>query len=112
MELGAIPLTAVTKWNSAEVKRSIVPVVSNKSGDAAVFFVSSLNRFSFDLGPGRQNSMDLCKVAAMGHSFGGATVIESLSKEVKFKYETSKKILLCYNLPEDFDNLTSDVIFF
>lgn len=35
--------------------------------------------------------MDLCKVAAMGHSFGGATVIESLSKEVKFKYETSPK---------------------
>lgn len=32
-----------------------------------------------------QNSMDLCKVAAMGHSFGGATVIESLNKEVKFK---------------------------
>lgn len=49
------------------------------------FFSYSLNRFSSGLG--WQNSMDLCKVAAMGHSFGGATVIESLSKEVKFKYE-------------------------
>lgn len=32
-----------------------------------------------------ENSMDLCRIAAMGHSFGGATVIESLCKEVKFK---------------------------
>ncbi|XP_034555320.1 platelet-activating factor acetylhydrolase [Notolabrus celidotus] len=32
-----------------------------------------------------ENSMDLCKIAVMGHSFGGATVIESLCKEVKFK---------------------------
>lgn len=52
-------------------------------------FFNSLNRFSFHLGLGCQNSMDLCKVAAMGHSFGGATVIESLNKEVKFKYEIS-----------------------
>lgn len=36
-----------------------------------------------------QNSMDLCRIAAMGHSFGGATVIETLCKEVKFKYEIS-----------------------
>ncbi|XP_074540677.1 platelet-activating factor acetylhydrolase [Halichoeres trimaculatus] len=32
-----------------------------------------------------ENSMDLCKIAVMGHSFGGATVIEALCKEVKFK---------------------------
>lgn len=32
-----------------------------------------------------QNSMDLCRIAVMGHSFGGATVIETLCKEVKFK---------------------------
>uniref|UniRef100_A0A3P9GZM2 Platelet-activating factor acetylhydrolase n=1 Tax=Oryzias latipes TaxID=8090 RepID=A0A3P9GZM2_ORYLA len=32
-----------------------------------------------------ENSMDLCRIAVMGHSFGGATVIESLCKEVKFK---------------------------
>nr|XP_020443828.1 platelet-activating factor acetylhydrolase isoform X1 [Monopterus albus] len=32
-----------------------------------------------------QNSMDLCRIAVMGHSFGGATAIEVLCKEVKFK---------------------------
>uniref|UniRef100_A0A671VJ45 Platelet-activating factor acetylhydrolase n=1 Tax=Sparus aurata TaxID=8175 RepID=A0A671VJ45_SPAAU len=32
-----------------------------------------------------ENSMDLCRIAAMGHSFGGATVVEALCKEVKFK---------------------------
>ncbi|XP_060947628.1 platelet-activating factor acetylhydrolase isoform X1 [Limanda limanda] len=32
-----------------------------------------------------ENSMDLCRIAAIGHSFGGATVIETLCKEVKFK---------------------------
>ncbi|XP_012676454.1 platelet-activating factor acetylhydrolase [Clupea harengus] len=32
-----------------------------------------------------EDSMDLCKIAIMGHSFGGATVIEGLCKEVKFK---------------------------
>uniref|UniRef100_A0A8C4GXT0 Platelet-activating factor acetylhydrolase n=1 Tax=Dicentrarchus labrax TaxID=13489 RepID=A0A8C4GXT0_DICLA len=32
-----------------------------------------------------ENSMDLCRIAAVGHSFGGATVIEALCKEVKFK---------------------------
>uniref|UniRef100_A0A671QV16 Platelet-activating factor acetylhydrolase n=1 Tax=Sinocyclocheilus anshuiensis TaxID=1608454 RepID=A0A671QV16_9TELE len=32
-----------------------------------------------------QNSMDLCRIAIMGHSFGGATVIECLCKDVKFK---------------------------
>ncbi|XP_070706040.1 platelet-activating factor acetylhydrolase isoform X2 [Pempheris klunzingeri] len=32
-----------------------------------------------------ENSMDLCRIAAVGHSFGGATVVEALCKEVKFK---------------------------
>ncbi|XP_062267152.1 platelet-activating factor acetylhydrolase isoform X1 [Platichthys flesus] len=32
-----------------------------------------------------ENSMDLCRIAAVGHSFGGATVIETLCKDVKFK---------------------------
>uniref|UniRef100_A0A667XQY1 Platelet-activating factor acetylhydrolase n=1 Tax=Myripristis murdjan TaxID=586833 RepID=A0A667XQY1_9TELE len=32
-----------------------------------------------------ENSMDLCRIAVIGHSFGGATVIEALCKEVKFK---------------------------
>ncbi|XP_048858244.1 platelet-activating factor acetylhydrolase isoform X2 [Brienomyrus brachyistius] len=32
-----------------------------------------------------KNSVDLCKTAIMGHSFGGATVIETLSKEPTFK---------------------------
>uniref|UniRef100_H3CWG5 Platelet-activating factor acetylhydrolase n=1 Tax=Tetraodon nigroviridis TaxID=99883 RepID=H3CWG5_TETNG len=32
-----------------------------------------------------ENSMDLCRIAIMGHSFGGATVVKALSKEQKFK---------------------------
>ncbi|XP_047430396.1 platelet-activating factor acetylhydrolase [Mugil cephalus] len=32
-----------------------------------------------------ENSMDLCRIAVVGHSFGGATAIEALCKEVKFK---------------------------
>lgn len=39
--------------------------------------------------PAFQNSMDLCRIAIMGHSFGGATVIECLCKDVKFKYVLS-----------------------
>ncbi|XP_059837817.1 platelet-activating factor acetylhydrolase isoform X1 [Hypanus sabinus] len=31
-----------------------------------------------------KDCLDLCKVAIMGHSFGGATVVESLSKELRF----------------------------
>ncbi|XP_053737385.1 platelet-activating factor acetylhydrolase [Synchiropus splendidus] len=32
-----------------------------------------------------ENSMDLSKVSVMGHSFGGATVIQALSQDDKFK---------------------------
>ncbi|MGH0135258.1 UNVERIFIED_CONTAM: hypothetical protein FKN15_056083 [Acipenser sinensis] len=32
-----------------------------------------------------RDSMDLCRTAIMGHSFGGATVIQSLCRETKFK---------------------------
>ncbi|XP_063173681.1 platelet-activating factor acetylhydrolase isoform X3 [Candoia aspera] len=33
----------------------------------------------------KQDSIDLQKIAAMGHSFGAATVIETLSKDARFK---------------------------
>uniref|UniRef100_A0A8C5WSR2 Platelet-activating factor acetylhydrolase n=1 Tax=Laticauda laticaudata TaxID=8630 RepID=A0A8C5WSR2_LATLA len=33
----------------------------------------------------QQNSIDVQKIAIMGHSFGGATVIETLSKDPRFK---------------------------
>ncbi|KAG8124531.1 putative Platelet-activating factor acetylhydrolase protein [Naja naja] len=33
----------------------------------------------------QQDSIDLQKIAIMGHSFGGATVIETLSKDPRFK---------------------------
>ncbi|KAG7244270.1 hypothetical protein INR49_004408 [Caranx melampygus] len=46
--------------------------------------VQNVLQTQFDWGT-LENSMDLCRVAAMGHSFGGATVIEALCKEVKFK---------------------------
>ncbi|TNM95196.1 platelet-activating factor acetylhydrolase isoform X1 [Takifugu flavidus] len=32
-----------------------------------------------------ENSMDLCRIAIVGHSFGGATVVKALSKEERFK---------------------------
>lgn len=72
-------------------------IVQNRNGWQAERSQTGLKTFCFfnelfrnstgSCGFGCQNSMDLCKVAAMGHSFGGATVIESLCKEVKFKYE-------------------------
>ncbi|XP_073712323.1 platelet-activating factor acetylhydrolase [Misgurnus anguillicaudatus] len=46
--------------------------------------VKNVLQSTFDLSTMR-NSMDLCRIAVMGHSFGGATVIECLCKEVKFK---------------------------
>ncbi|XP_066561619.1 platelet-activating factor acetylhydrolase isoform X2 [Amia ocellicauda] len=46
--------------------------------------VNNVLRLPFDWSK-LKGSMDLCKTAVMGHSFGGATVIESLSKEPKFK---------------------------
>lgn len=81
------------QWVCAEQKWLIRRFLSNRSQDILFFhyvFCNSLIRFFCYLGFGCQNSMDLCKVAAMGHSFGGATVIESLCKEVKFKYEIKK----------------------
>nr|XP_014348591.1 PREDICTED: platelet-activating factor acetylhydrolase isoform X2 [Latimeria chalumnae] len=32
-----------------------------------------------------KDCIDLCKVAIMGHSFGGATVVQSLSKDTRFR---------------------------
>ncbi|GAA6093807.1 platelet-activating factor acetylhydrolase [Tachysurus ichikawai] len=45
--------------------------------------VENILRSDFDWSK-LKNCMDLCKIAVMGHSFGGATVIECLCKEVKF----------------------------
>uniref|UniRef100_A0A8C2IMC6 Platelet-activating factor acetylhydrolase n=1 Tax=Cyprinus carpio TaxID=7962 RepID=A0A8C2IMC6_CYPCA len=46
--------------------------------------VENVLQCDFDLST-MENSMDLCRIAIMGHSFGGATVIECLCKDVKFK---------------------------
>uniref|UniRef100_A0A672NJS1 Platelet-activating factor acetylhydrolase n=1 Tax=Sinocyclocheilus grahami TaxID=75366 RepID=A0A672NJS1_SINGR len=46
--------------------------------------VENVLQCDFDLST-MENSMDLCRIAIMGHSFGGATVIECLCKDVKLK---------------------------
>ncbi|KAL4661069.1 platelet-activating factor acetylhydrolase-like isoform X1 [Arapaima gigas] len=46
--------------------------------------VTNVLRSQFDWSS-LKNSVNLCKTAVMGHSFGGATVIEALCKEPTFK---------------------------
>lgn len=61
---------------------------NNKIINCCIIFRNSEVLMTMGL-PAFQNSMDLCRIAIMGHSFGGATVIESLCKDVKFKYVLS-----------------------
>lgn len=68
------------KQRADECIRALNILIDINSGKTVENVLQSV----FDLSTMR-NSMDLCKIAVMGHSFGGATVIECLCKEVKFK---------------------------
>ncbi|KAA0708449.1 Platelet-activating factor acetylhydrolase [Triplophysa tibetana] len=68
------------KQRSDECIRALNILFDINSGKS----VENVFQSVFDLST-MENSMDLCRIAIMGHSFGGATVIECLCKEVKFK---------------------------
>lgn len=68
------------KQRADECIRALDLLIEINSGNP----VENVLRTQFDFTT-LENSMDLCKIAIMGHSFGGATVIEGLCKEGKFK---------------------------
>ncbi|XP_063079532.1 platelet-activating factor acetylhydrolase isoform X2 [Engraulis encrasicolus] len=68
------------KQRADECVRALDLLVEINSGTC----VENVLRTQFDFTT-LENSMDLCKIAIMGHSFGGATVIEGLCKEGRFK---------------------------
>lgn len=75
------------QWDKLCSKQSLRSLDLTRSHSGKLFTVLITHHpfFSSDC----QNSMDMCRIAAVGHSFGGATVIEALCKEVKFKYVDS-----------------------
>ncbi|XP_076127838.1 platelet-activating factor acetylhydrolase isoform X2 [Alosa pseudoharengus] len=68
------------KQRADECIRALDLLIEINSGSP----VENVLRTQFDFTT-LENCMDLCKIAIMGHSFGGATVIEGLCKEGKFK---------------------------
>lgn len=69
------------KQRADECIRALDRLIEIHSGNA----VENVLQTGFDWTT-LENSMDLCRIAVMGHSFGGATVIEALCKgDVKFK---------------------------
>lgn len=68
------------KQRADECIRALDKLIEINSGTA----VQNVLKTQFDWTT-LENSMDLCRIAVVGHSFGGATVIEALCKEVKFK---------------------------
>ncbi|XP_048106334.1 platelet-activating factor acetylhydrolase isoform X1 [Alosa alosa] len=68
------------KQRADECIRALDLLIEINSGSP----VENVLRTQFDFST-LENCMDLCKIAIMGHSFGGATVIEGLCKEGKFK---------------------------
>lgn len=66
------------KQRAEECTRALGKLFEINSGNA----VDNVLRTGFDW-MSLQDSMDLCRIAVMGHSFGGATAIEALCKEVQ-----------------------------
>ncbi|XP_018585863.1 platelet-activating factor acetylhydrolase isoform X4 [Scleropages formosus] len=58
-----------------------------------------------------KNSLDLCKTAVMGHSFGGATVIETLCKELTFKCGVALDTWMVPLKEEIFPNVKQPILF-
>uniref|UniRef100_A0A8C2DYU6 Platelet-activating factor acetylhydrolase n=1 Tax=Cyprinus carpio TaxID=7962 RepID=A0A8C2DYU6_CYPCA len=81
MRTNTISFMFQVKQRADECIRALDTLFDINSGKS----VANVLQCDFDFLPAFQNSMDLCRIAIMGHSFGGATVIECLCKEVKFK---------------------------